>query len=158
MSKTPEKPKRGDFYSGLPWINITAEQARGHPQGQLGAVLWLIAIYFTFIGVLKFVLVLSFGAGIGTALLNGIWPVLTGLGLAFRVPWAVIMAAVSAGLTVYALVRGLGGDGSVVTLFETLINVGILIYLVEGDRPNLIYRHRFRKYSADRDADTPAPR
>jgi len=87
-----------------------------------------------------------------TALLNGVWPILTGLGLAFRVPWAIVMAVISAGLTIYALVRGFGGGG-VMTLFETLISVGVLFYLVEADRPNLIYRYRYRKYSADTDED-----
>ncbi|MCF2872105.1 hypothetical protein L0664_13600 [Octadecabacter sp. G9-8] len=146
------KTNRGDFYSGLPWVNVPPEQARAHPKGKLNLILWLIAAYFVAIGALKFGLVLSYGAGIGVAILNGIWPVLTGIGLALRVPWAIIMAMISAGLTVYALVRGLGGDGTLITLFEVIANVGILFYLLDGDRPNLIYRHRYRKYSADEDA------
>ena len=142
------KPKRGDFYSGVPWENVTASQAHAHPLGKLGLILWAIVTYFIGIAVLKFWLTLDFGAGFGTAFLNGIWPLLVGIGLALRVPWAVIMAMISAALTVYALVRGLGGDGSLITLFETIANVGILFYLIDGDRPNLIYRHRYSKYSA----------
>jgi hypothetical protein len=143
--------KRGDFYSGLPWEHVTRAQAHGLPMGKLGIILWVIVAYFISIGLLKFYLTLSFGAGVSVAVLNSIWPILTGLGLALRVPWAIIMAMISAALTVYALVRGLGGDGSVIVLAEMIINVGVLFYLVEGDRPNLIYRHRYRKYSADTD-------
>lgn len=147
------KPDRGDFYSGIPWVNVTPQQAHSHPKGRLNLLLWAIAGYFIAIGVLKFGLALNYGAGFGIAALNGVWPMLTGLGLALRVPWAVIMAMISAALTVYALVRGLGGDGSIIVLLETLINVGILFYLVDGDRPNLIYRHRYRKYSVDKDVE-----
>ena len=146
------KANRGDFYSGIPWVNVAPQQARAHPKGKLNLVLWAIVAYFIGIGSLKFGLALSYGAGFGIALLNGIWPFLTGIGLALRVPWAIIMATIAALLTIYALVRSLGGDGSLVILLQTLANVGILFYLVDGDRPNLIYRHRYRQYSADKDA------
>ncbi len=146
MSKNNE---RMEFYSGIPWVNITPEQARDHPKGQLNWILWLIVAYFIGIAALKFVWILNLGGGLGLATLNSIWPFLAGLGLAFRVPWSIVMAMISAGLTVYALVRGLGNDGTLVTLLETLANVGILFYLMDGDRPNLIYRHRFRKYSVE---------
>ncbi|MEJ6639466.1 MAG: hypothetical protein QNL58_03850 [Octadecabacter sp.] len=145
------KSNRRDFYSGIPWEHVTRAQAHSLPQGMLGLILWGAVIYFIGIGILKFYLTLNFGASVGVAVLNSIWPILTGLGLAFRVPWAVIMAMISAALTVYALIRGLGGDGSLITLAEVLINVGILFYLIDGDRPNLIYRHRYRKYSVDED-------
>ena len=42
----------------------------------------------------------------------------------------------------------MGAERSVIYLFETIANVGILFYLIDGDRPNLIYRHRYRQYSA----------
>lgn len=142
-----DKPTKADFYSGIPWVYVTQQQAHAHPKGKLGAVLWLIVAYFIAIAGLKFYLSISVGAGIGFAILTGLWPLLTGLGLALRVPWAIIMAVVSAGLTVYALLRGFSGDGSVITLFETIASIGILFYLIDGDRPNLVYRHRYRKYS-----------
>lgn len=144
-----DKQKRGDFYSGLPWVNVTRDEAHSHPLGKPGLIIWAIVAYFIGIAILKFTLVISYGDGIGIAVLNSIWPLLTGVGLAIRAPYAVVMATISAGLTVYALLRGLGGDGSLIVLFETLANLGILFYLVDGDRPNLIYRHRYRKYSAE---------
>ena len=143
-----DKKKRGDFYSGIPWVFVTPEQARAHSKGTLGFWLWLIVVYFIATAILKFYLSISYNAGLTIAILNSIWPLFVGLGLAIRAPWAVILAAISAALTVFALVRGLGGNGTLITLFETLMNVGILFYLVDSDRPNLIYRHRYRKYSA----------
>lgn len=146
-----DKPSRRDFYSGIPWVNVTAKEAHAHPLGKLGPIEWAIALYFLAIAILKFWLVLSYDFGFGAAVLNSIWPLLVGLGLALRVPWAVIMAMVSAALTAYALVRGLGGGGNLITLFEMIASVGILFYLVDADRPNLIYRHRYRKYSVEDD-------
>lgn len=140
---------RMDFYSGIPWVDVTPEQARHHPKGQLNWVLWLIVVYFIGIAVFKFWWVLDAGGGLFIAVLNAIWPFLAGVGLALRVPWSIIMAIVAAGVTVWALVRGLGGDGSIIVLLETVANVGILFYLMDGDRPNLIYRHRYRKYSVE---------
>ncbi|AGI67723.1 hypothetical protein OAN307_c20910 [Octadecabacter antarcticus 307] len=150
-----DRKKRGDFYSGIPWVPVSPEQARAHSKGALGPLLWAIVVYFIAIAVLRLYLSLTYGLGPTTAILNSIWPLLVGLGLAIRAPWAVIMAAISAALTIFALARGLGNDGNLITLFETLANVGILFYLVDADRPNLIYRHRYRKYSVvDADPDT----
>ena len=143
-----------DFYSGVPWVYVPPEQARAHPKGKLNLILALIAGYFIAIGVLKFGLALSYGTGLPTAILNGIWPLLTGIGLAMRVPWSILMACVSAGLTVYALLRGFGEAGSLVILLETIANVGILFYLIDGDRPNFVYRHRYRKYSVEAGQDS----
>ncbi|AKS46619.1 hypothetical protein SAMN05444287_1736 [Octadecabacter temperatus] len=146
-----DKPSRRDFYSGIPWVNVTAQEAHAHPLGKLGPIEWVIVVYFIGISILKFWLSFDYGMGLGGAFLNSIWPFLVGLGLALRVPWAVIMAMISAALTAYALVRGLGGGGDLITLFEMIASVGILFYLIDADRPNLIYRHRYRKYSVEDD-------
>jgi len=142
---------RPDFYSGVPWVYVTPEQARSLPQGKLNLTLYLISLYFVVIGLVKFYLVLSIGAGFLSALLNGLWPLLTGLGLLCRVPWSIIMAVGAGTLTGWFLVRGAisvdAGQAELFVLFDVIINVGIVFYLVDADRPNLIYRHRFRKYS-----------
>lgn len=171
-----DNKKRMDFYSGVPWVQITPEQARGHPKGKPGIVLWLIALYFIFTGVAKFIWALDLGAGVGIALLNSVWPFLAGVGLLLRVPWSVFLAIVSAALTLWALLRatrataalynsveaaanislahvifGIGEYGDayfLVLLVEMVAQVGILFYLMDGERPNLIYRHRYRQYSA----------
>lgn len=171
----PTKERR-DFYTRIPWINVTPEQARAHPKGKPGLVLWLIGLYFIFAGVWKFYAAWEFGLGFGLVILSGIWPLLTGIGLLMRVPWSVFMAIVSAGLTIWALFRstrataqlynstqsaidigflhgvmGIESYGDaffVVLLVELIIQIAILFYLMDGDRPNLIYRHRYRQYSA----------
>lgn len=155
---TPPKPvkARRDFYSGLPWVYIEPEQARSLSMGKLGVVLWLIVAYFITAAVLKAYWVWDAGLGFGFIVLNAIWPLLTGLGLAFRVPWAVMMAIVSTALTVFMIVQGLGGPTDLILLAEMVINVAALFYLMDADRPNLIYRHRYRQYSVDRAADTDA--
>lgn len=144
-----DQKEQSDFYSGIPWVYITPTQARSLSKGALGPVLWAIVAYFLFVAGLKFWWVLSVGGGLGIAVLNSIWPFLAGAGLALRVPWAMVMAMIAAAVTIYALVRGLGGDGSLIVLAETVANVGILFYLIDADRPNLIYRHRYRKYSVE---------
>lgn len=144
MNNNETKP---DFYSRIPWVYVPPDQARAHPKGKLNLILWLIVGYFIAVGLLRFYLTLQAGFTPLEALLNGIWPVLTGLGLAIRMPYAILMASVATGLTVYALLRGVGVDGTGIVLLETVANVGILFYLVDGDRPNFIYRHRYRKYS-----------
>jgi hypothetical protein len=141
--------EKREFYSAIPWVYIDPEQARALPRGKLGLIEWAIAAYFLGIAILKFWWVLSVGGGLGIAVLNAIWPFLAGVGLALRVPWSIVMAMISTALTIYALVRGLGGDGSLITLAEMVANVGTLFYLIDGDRPNLIYRHRYRKYSVE---------
>lgn len=168
--------RRFDFYSGVPWEHVTPEQARNHPKGRLGVVLWAIALYFMAAGIFQFYAAWAAGLGVWLIVLNGIWPFLAGIGLAMRVPWSVFMAIISAGLSVWALIRvtrsvselynsfqavvdlgllhGVFGVTSyndayyLLLLAEVLIQVGILFYLMDGDRPNLIYRHRYRKYSA----------
>lgn len=149
MSQNQSKP---DFYSGIPWVYVTGEQARSLQKGRLNLTLWVIVGYFIAVAALGFWLVLTFDAGLGTALLYGVLPLLTGLGLAFRMPWSIVLAMIVTGLSAYALIRGLGGN-SILALVQTIANIGILFYLVDGDRPNLIYRHRYRKYSVQDDTD-----
>lgn len=158
------KPSR-DQYSGIPWVDVTPEQARAHPKGNLGVALWVISLYFIGVSVVKLILSVSYGGGFGVVLLNCIWPFLAGLGLILRVPWSVFMVIVSTAITAYGLMRGLQVQFTLPEgapqpdawqtlpyLFEMIASVGILFYLIDGDRPNLIYRHRYRQYSAGEDA------
>lgn len=174
-----DSKNRRDFYSGVPWVNVTPQQARAHPKGQLGVVLWAIALYFLASAAWKFYVASTFDVGVMVVLLNGIWPLLAGVGLILRVPWSVFMAIVSAATTVWAVIRssratatlynssegaasmgflqgvfGIDSYGDaffVLLLVELIIHIGILFHLMDGDRPNLIYRHRYRQYSAARD-------
>lgn len=159
MTDRHEKP---DQYSGIPWVYVTPKEVRAHPKGQLTPVLWAIGLFFIASALLKMGLVRASGMPLGWTLVLGAWPFLTGLGLLMRAPWALILAVISAGLSAYTLLAGASGIGGIagggavyvegdsymlVPLFELLAYIGILFHLMDGDRPNFIYRHRYRKYS-----------
>lgn len=144
MSKRIEER---DAYSGLTWVYVSPDVVRGHPKGRLDAILWAIVIFLMGSGLLKLVVLTGAGASILGALLSGLLPFLTGLGLALRLPYALVVAIVMAGVTLYTTVRTMGTDQSVWFLVDGLVSVGIIFYLLDGDRPNFIYRHRYRKYS-----------
>lgn len=136
-----------DAYSGLNWVYVDPGQVRAHPKGRLNAILWAIVLFLVGSGLLKLVVFVNAGASLSIALLSGLLPVLTGLGLALRVPFALVIAIIMAGITLYSTVGAMGSDQSIWFLFDSLVAVGIIFYLLDGDRPNFIYRHRFRKYS-----------
>ncbi len=146
-----DKNQRGDFYSGIPWVYVTRAQAWAHPKGQLGVVLWGIGAFFIAVAIFKVYVIMNSGGDWWVAALTGALPLLTGVGILLRVPWAIYLAVVSAGLTVYGLIRGFGQETSVFYMAETVAYIGIVFYLIDGDRPNLIYRYRYRKYSAGND-------
>ncbi|WP_377506758.1 hypothetical protein [Octadecabacter sp. R77987] len=148
MTDNNERP---DAYSGIPWVNVTPQQARALPQGNLGLILYLIIAYLIVTGLFKLWAFSAAGYPLGVIVLGAALPILTGLGLWARMPWAIIVAIIMAGFTLYAFARNVGTDPSFLLLADALVAVGMIFYLVEGDRPNLIYRHRYRKYSAVKD-------
>lgn len=139
--------EKQDIYSGIPWVYVTPEQARNHPKGQLTAILWIIGGYLVLIGLIKFYVFWASGFALGVVLIGGLLPFLAGAGLLLRMPWAVVATLIMAGFNLYAFVRNVGPDSTALFLLDALISVGIIFYLAEGDRPNFIYRHRYRKYS-----------
>jgi hypothetical protein len=136
-----------DVYSGLSWVYVEPNVVREHPKGKLNPILWAIVLFLVGSGILKLVVFLNAGAAPSMALLSGLLPVLTGLGLALRVPFALVIAIIMAGITLYSTAGAMGSDQSIWFLFDSLVAAGIIFYLLDGDRPNFIYRHRYRKYS-----------
>ena len=143
----PRRIEERDAYSGLSWVYVDPQQVRDHPKGRLNAILWGIVLFLVGSGLLKLVVFLNAGAALSMALLSGLLPVLTGLGLALRVPFALVVAIIMAGITLYSTVGAMGSDQSIWFLVDSLVAAGIIFYLLDGDRPNFIYRHRYRKYS-----------
>lgn len=139
--------ERPDAYSGIPWVHVDPAIARAHPMGQLTPALQAISAYLVAVGLLKLWLFTGAGHAPGVILLGGVLPMLAGLGLWLRLPWAVVIALLMAGFNLYAFVRNVGADPDLLLLFDGVVSVGIIFYLIEGDRPNFIYRHRYRKYS-----------
>ena len=142
-----------DPYSGLQWVYVTRVEAHAHPKGTLGPVLWAMALFLILSGLAKTYAFTASGAPLWGILLAGILSILTGIGLILRMPWALIVAAASAAVTLYLTVIGMRTGASLPLLFDALVSLGILFHLMEGDRPNLIYRYRYRKYSEMRDDD-----
>ena len=143
--------QRPDAYSGIPWVNVTPTQARAHPKGQLGVILYVIIAYLVLSGLFKLWAFGTAGYPIGVIALGATLPLVTGLGLWARMPWAIVVAIIMAGFTLYAFARNIGANPDFLLLADALVAVGMIFYLIEGDRPNLIYRHRYRKYSALKD-------
>ena len=143
--------QKSDYYSGIPWVYVDPAQARAHPKGQLTWVLTAIGGYLVLTGLWKAWVFADAGYAWGVVILGGILPLLAGAGLLLRMPWAIVVTIVMAGFTLYAFVRNLRADPDLFLLVDALIAVGIIFYLIEGDRPNFIYRHRYRKYSVEDD-------
>lgn len=146
-----ERPEERDPYSGLKWVYVTRDEVIGHPKGRLNLVLWLIAAFLIGSGLVKLWVFATSGAPLAMVLLSGLAPLLTGLGLALRAPYAIVAAIIMAAITLFSTMRAMGEGQSILFLFDALVALGIIFYLLDGDRPNFIYRHRYRKYSEERE-------
>jgi len=142
-----------DAYSGLKWVHLSRAEAHSLPSGRLNMVLWAIVAFLIGSGLFKLVVFIGSGAPLGLTFIAALVPVLTGLGLAARLPYALVLAVIMAGITLYSTMRAMGEGQTIWLLVDALVALGILFYLLEGDRPNLIYRYRFRKYSEARGAE-----
>lgn len=143
-----EFPKDGRFeygkmdkQTGAQWVHVTPEMARAHPQGKLNLALWAIAAVFLSFGLLR----LSVSAGEMLNVISGVLQIVTGLMLMMRAPWGIMIAGAQLILTIFGVVTS-GFGGHWMDLVILLFSFGALFYLVEGDRPNLIYKHRYRSY------------
>lgn len=145
--------RKPDSYSGIPWVYVDPVEARAHPKGQLTLALYGIIAYLLVTGALKLIVFLMAGYPMGVVILGAVLPVLAGLGLWLRAPWAVVVTILMAGFSLYAFARNLRANPDLMLLVDALVAVGIIFYLLEADRPNLIYRHRYRKYSALREGE-----
>jgi len=148
--------------NGYQWVHVPREAAHAHPKGRPGIVLWAIAAWFAASGGLEVALV----AAAGTAWWSGVLGVLSfvaGVGLILRVPWAYVLAVLLPARFVVGFVMALGGGAQELTqaaqadqlfvLVQAVIAVAVTFHLLEGERPNLIYRLRFRSYAAERQAE-----
>ncbi len=156
MAKLPEEGRfeygRMDKTTGAQWVYVTPEMARGHPKGRLGATLWAIVAVFAAFGVLRIYAFVQTGNTI--LLVVALLQILTALMLAIRAPWAVGLAGVQMVLSLLGTITGdalrelayLDQAEAFLTLGNLIFSGLTLFYLFEGDRPNLIYRHRFRSF------------
>ncbi|MEM9901641.1 MAG: hypothetical protein AAF865_09845 [Pseudomonadota bacterium] len=148
--------------NGFQWVHIPRAAAHAHAKGKPGLVLWLMAAWFAASGGLEIALMLAVGTPWWSGLLGAL-SFLTGVGLILRVPWAYILGVLLPARFVVGFVMALGGGAQdlssagqadqVFVLAQAVIAVAVIFHLIEGERPNLIYRHRFRSYAAERQAE-----
>lgn len=148
MANFPEEGRfeRGkmDRLTGAQWVHVTPEMARAHPQGNLSPMLWIIVIIF--VGAAGFQLWETLG-GVGRFSWVGVLLKLcTAILLVLRAPYALVLAMVQLIFSVFTLATFLADGISPFAIVELIFVVFAVSYLMEGDRPNLIYRHRFRSY------------
>lgn len=145
----PQMPEDGQFRVGKPdnatdarWIYVTPEMALAHPKGRLGPLLWALVAFNLLMGVVR----VYQGVTITPlALIFGVVNLTVALLLSIRSPWAlpaVFVQVIGGILAAFFIVLG-----PVDVVIRAALGIGLLVYLVDGDRPNLIYRHRFRAYS-----------
>lgn len=143
---------------GRQWVYVTGAEALAHPQGRPGILIYLIVLWFMGAGVLELTSPHLGIVGFGFALLS----ILVGVGLVLRnrvayllalfLPWRHFLGLIP----VLRLVE-IAPDYSAYSFVLAFINAGIgflvAFYLFEGDRPNLIYRNRYRSYRAEAEAE-----
>lgn len=134
-----------DEETGVTWVHVGREAAHGHPKGRPGGPMWLVIGYFALLALGWAYGLMAGQVPLGMGLAGVLVPAALASGLFLRIPYAMPVTVVVAALTILyhlASIRYLNavGMGNVVVL------ILIIFYLLEGDRPNLIYRHRYRSY------------
>ncbi|QHQ35840.1 hypothetical protein [Algicella marina] len=127
------------------WVKVDRPAALGHAKGRLGWALWLIVVFLTLRAAWFAQVALAFDGGIALWGQVGLMLVLVTM-LVLRVPLAFPLMILHGAVVLIWFVRGLGEGQEVAALVDLGLHVPVLFYMVEGLRPNLIYRHRFRAY------------
>lgn len=146
--------------NGFQWVYLARDAAHGHPMGRPGLVLWLISAWFAASGGLEVALVAALGTPWWSGLL-GFASLAACVGLILRVPWAYVLAVLLPARFVVGFVMAIGGGAQGLTgavqadqlfvLAQAIIAIAVTFHLIEGERPNLIYRLRYRSYAAERE-------
>ncbi|GAA6187432.1 hypothetical protein [Litorivita sp. NS0012-18] len=157
MARIPEEgvftQGKIDASTGARWIYVTPQMARAHPKGRLSLGLWLIVTYFIAVAALRIIELAQYEAlPVGAAAVLVAIPLLCALLLALRAPWGAVLVIILSVLSVVGSLSRMGGADPI-GLINTLVLIAVAVYLHEGDRPNLIYRHRYRSYKSKEGAD-----
>jgi len=147
--------------NGAQWVHVSRDAARAHRKGRPGVLLWAIAAWFAASGGLEVALAAA-GAPWWTGALGAL-SLVAAAGLILRVPWAYVLAVLLPARYIIGFVQAIGGGAVALTgapqldqalvLAQAVISVLVIFHLVEGERPNLIYRHRYRSYEAERSVE-----
>lgn len=151
-------------WSGPPWQYVGRDRAAAHPKGRPGLALYLVALWLVVIAVLNLGAFLIFPV-VAVPLWFAAFGALALLGavlIALGAPpgWLIAVAIAIREIAVFVLylssasrlqillneTLGIAG-GQYAALALVVTSTAALLYLLWGDRPNLVYRHRYRKYS-----------
>ncbi len=148
MSEMPKEAKfdygARDVVTGARWVYVSREMARGHPKGGLSLPIYAIVLMLVGSAAIWFYEFVSYGFELG-ALLLSLVPMLAALGLMLQSPVAVTLVVIMFAMTAYNLITGIEFLNALGLL--QLIALGSAVgYLLEGARPNLIYKHRYRSF------------
>jgi hypothetical protein len=138
---------------GRQWIYVTDSQVRDHPKGHFGVFIWIICLWFACVGGLEIVLG---GLSSMPRLVYGVFVFITAVGLVLRNRLAYLMALFVPMIFLIRFFSQATGYGTTTIsaaqyydLFNALIAVAVCFYMFEGDRPNFIFRRRYRSYRAE---------
>ena len=135
---------------GRHWVYVSAGDAHAHRLGQPGVILWAVAAWLMLNAGLA---IISIMGGSLSGLLWGAVFAGAAMGLIFRKYWGwwLCLLGCIRVLWIFAILGGAKaiGPGGLIFLGNAVIAVGVGFYLIEGARPNLIYRHRYRSYRAE---------
>ena len=141
---------------GRQWVYVGTDEALAHPMGQAGGVIWLCSAWLMVNAGFAVLVML----GDGVIGLDILWPLVftaAGAGLIFRKYWAWWLSLLGCArvLWMFTIMGGakLDGTGGLIFLGNAVVAVGVGFYLIEGARPNLIYRHRYRSHRAEAGAE-----
>ncbi|MFQ6547861.1 hypothetical protein AADZ90_007875 [Aestuariibius sp. 2305UL40-4] len=140
----------------VPWVSVTPAEAAAHPKGRPGLVIYAIALWLAVSGAFD-VLALFGPVGSLWFLVFGGLSLVAALGLVLGAPWALVLSVLMCGrylvasiaeLRIFMFVDAVEEQGlALLILAQGIVAVAAAFHLLEGDRPNLIFRHRYRAYS-----------
>lgn len=144
-----EMPEDGRFeygprdpVTGERWVYVSREMARAHPKGGLDWRLYAIIVYLVGVAAAWFVEFVFAGYALSLFMLS-LLPMLAALGLVLRSPFALVLVVIIFAMGAFRMVTNIGAM-NLVGLGQILMLGFFAVYLLTGERPNLIYRHRYR--------------
>jgi hypothetical protein len=138
---------------GRQWIYVTDSQVREHPKGHFGVFIWIICLWFACVGGLEIVL-----GSISSMprLVFGVLVFITSAGLVLRNRLAYLLALFVPMIFLIRFFSQATSFGTTIVnpsqyydLINAMVAVGVCFYMFEGDRPNFIFRRRYRSYRAE---------
>ncbi|MEO0914864.1 MAG: hypothetical protein AAFY59_18100 [Pseudomonadota bacterium] len=124
------------------WVKLDRAEALAHPKGRLGWVLWGI-VCFLLIRAGGFVMMAQVFGGALLWVQVAVMLVLVAA-LVLRMPLALPLLILHMMLVIFWFVGTLEGPPEVAPLVDVVIPMGIIGYMLEAPRPNMIYRYRYR--------------